>query len=547
MPNNSFSDYVDIPIGNNCIFALLNRCNSTSISLDLMPIGVGLNYINQYYYVDLGCAINLSTALASYNIPRSSIKTISFYFKGTNNVGDLESIGWNDEDDSLPATYLGDFDYNIPIDSSFFNPTTGLYIFKIRAASTNIYTTLDLMSSYIRVEYLLLDDIYIYSAPNTTRYLNDSELNLDGLVLMARFLDETERQIYDFSSNPNSDEKLNPDITQITFTYKVRNTTKTAVQNIVVEQWKRECIDISYDNNTLQKADIYIPKQVNPNDTFPVLLTIHGGGFYSGQKEDFNYIRKTIVSQGLIHVNMNYRLMPDPHAQSYVLDASNANYLNMLEDIRLLILHLYNNSNRYNIDVSKIALMGYSAGGNLAFNYTLRSLLNSGNDKITSSIPVELIITEGAPFYEELSLSNDGLTFDNGSYIQESSAQNGIKAEMEALIHWGLSSYFDISKIKPLTFLTIGQTLPLNLFVQGIGYKPNGDYSNGNEKTGDTLVSNEGILLMSNNAAYNVNPNYLFLNCKHDEYQLFFESNYVNYKTTLISLLNTFKTPNGGN
>lgn len=48
------------------------------------------------------------------------------------------------------------------------------------------------------------------------------------------------------------------------------------------------------------------------NDTYPVIVWIHGGGFQSGSSSDYQQeaILKNFVSRKVVFVSMNYRLGP---------------------------------------------------------------------------------------------------------------------------------------------------------------------------------------------------------------------------------------------
>lgn len=113
--------------------------------------------------------------------------------------------------------------------------------------------------------------------------------------------------------------------------------------------------DVSYGNSAQQQLDVYLP--ANRNKTTRLVIIIHGGGWNSGDKSDFNsYI--TEFQKGLpgyAFANLNYRLVTD-----------SGNYFPTQEnDIKSAITFLKNKTAEYNISQDFIYL-GISAGAHLA-------------------------------------------------------------------------------------------------------------------------------------------------------------------------------------
>lgn len=106
--------------------------------------------------------------------------------------------------------------------------------------------------------------------------------------------------------------------------------------------------------NRLQKLDVYTPSYMD--GPTPVVLYIHGGSWSNGSKVN-HYVADfgaEIVRSGMSFVSVNYRLAP---ASKY--PAQN-------DDITCALGYLQSHAHRLNIDTSRIALMGDSAGGQLA-------------------------------------------------------------------------------------------------------------------------------------------------------------------------------------
>lgn len=99
------------------------------------------------------------------------------------------------------------------------------------------------------------------------------------------------------------------------------------------------------------KMDLYLPPK--ENGPSPILINIHGGGWNKGVKESqkgFNAFFK----QGFAVANIEYRLTGQATAPAAI------------EDTRCALSYLIKNASSLNIDVTRIVIMGGSAGGHLA-------------------------------------------------------------------------------------------------------------------------------------------------------------------------------------
>jgi acetyl esterase/lipase len=98
------------------------------------------------------------------------------------------------------------------------------------------------------------------------------------------------------------------------------------------------------------RMDLYLP---GSNKPAPLVINIHGGGWNKGVKESqtgFN----TFFKAGFAVANIAYRLTGQATAPAAV------------EDARCALIYLVKNAKALNIDVTKIVVMGGSAGGHLA-------------------------------------------------------------------------------------------------------------------------------------------------------------------------------------
>src|SRR5579863_10650500 len=105
-------------------------------------------------------------------------------------------------------------------------------------------------------------------------------------------------------------------------------------------------------NNFEAKLDLY--ERRDAQGPQPTLIYIHGGGWTGGTKEGgFNKVLP-YLAMGWNAVNVEYRLAKVSLAPAAV------------EDCRCALHWIGRNAKKYNFDVSKVVVTGFSAGGHLA-------------------------------------------------------------------------------------------------------------------------------------------------------------------------------------
>ena len=98
--------------------------------------------------------------------------------------------------------------------------------------------------------------------------------------------------------------------------------------------------------------DIYHPRgDKTPN---PLILITHGGGWEGGDKLVYRPYGINFAALGYTVASINYRL------------SGQAPFPAAIEDIRDAVMYLKKHAAKYNIDSSKMAVFGSSAGGHLA-------------------------------------------------------------------------------------------------------------------------------------------------------------------------------------
>jgi pectinesterase len=105
--------------------------------------------------------------------------------------------------------------------------------------------------------------------------------------------------------------------------------------------------------------DIFRPANIKK---YPALIMVHGGGWRSGNKSMQEAMAQRIAQKGFVVVPVEYRLSDE------------AKYPAAIHDIKAAIRWMKDYANTYNIDTTKIAIEGESAGGQLA---TLVAMTNN--------------------------------------------------------------------------------------------------------------------------------------------------------------------------
>ncbi len=100
------------------------------------------------------------------------------------------------------------------------------------------------------------------------------------------------------------------------------------------------------------KLDIYLPEE--GNKPYPVIVGIHGGAFWSGDKQGESFIYKNGLQRGYAVVCINYRLSQE------------AKFPAQIHDVKAAIRWVRANADVYGFDPERIAVWGTSAGGYLA-------------------------------------------------------------------------------------------------------------------------------------------------------------------------------------
>lgn len=114
---------------------------------------------------------------------------------------------------------------------------------------------------------------------------------------------------------------------------------------------RNERVVMRPDGKPTPAAEIYVPKGTGP---FPVLLHIHGGGWFTGSAKGERKLAMQFAAGGFVVVNLDYALAPEhPFPQG-------------LQDCIYAARWIVRNIARYGGDPNRLAVGGGSAGGNLS-------------------------------------------------------------------------------------------------------------------------------------------------------------------------------------
>lgn len=114
----------------------------------------------------------------------------------------------------------------------------------------------------------------------------------------------------------------------------------------------------------LNQLDLYQPGDVTAGAARPVVVYVHGGGWYNGDKS--NQISRKVnlfTGAGYVFASINYRLSPNPIDLSY--PASRVRFPTHPSDVAEAIGWLDRNVASYGGDPRRILLIGHSAGAHL--------------------------------------------------------------------------------------------------------------------------------------------------------------------------------------
>lgn len=128
-------------------------------------------------------------------------------------------------------------------------------------------------------------------------------------------------------------------------------------------------------NTSKLKLDVYLPKG-DCKKTYPAVLLIHGGGWLTGSRENERVMAQHLALNGYVGISVSYRL------------GFEATYPAGVNDLKDAIVWIRKHAKKHHINPDKIAVLGASAGAQLAalIGVTPNSPLYEPDDKISDEV-----------------------------------------------------------------------------------------------------------------------------------------------------------------
>jgi acetyl esterase len=135
-------------------------------------------------------------------------------------------------------------------------------------------------------------------------------------------------------------------------------------------------------NGISLKADVYYP--LDKTKTYPGIALVHGGGWISGSRDNEKYMAQELASRGYVAIAVGYRL------------ADTAKYPAGVEDIEQALKWVKKNRKKYSLNQHKMAVLGESAGAQIATLVGVKS-----KNKMSAIINIDGIVSFIHPEAEE--------------------------------------------------------------------------------------------------------------------------------------------------
>lgn len=163
--------------------------------------------------------------------------------------------------------------------------------------------------------------------------------------------------------------------------------------------------DIAYGTGEFQKLDLYLPPK--NQQTYGLVVYIHGGGFTGGDKAGDAPILKWATARGYVAAGINYTLHDKNRPNSTIYDMS--------QDIKQGVAVAVEHAKQQGYLIDKMAIGGGSAGSLLAMIYGYR-------DSETSPVPVAFIFQAAGPTLtvpQDFGVSNDLKSAESLAFFNE--------------------------------------------------------------------------------------------------------------------------------
>ncbi|WP_413600912.1 alpha/beta hydrolase fold domain-containing protein [Curtobacterium sp. Curtsp57] len=159
-----------------------------------------------------------------------------------------------------------------------------------------------------------------------------------------------------------------------------------------------QTVTVGRAGNTTLRADLYLPRGTAPVTGWPVVVSIHGGGFSTGTRGP-NAYTGFLPQHGYAVLDVDYRLASSHHHP----------WRTQVTDIGCSLAWIGKAGPTERLDPRRIATLGLSSGGNLAVNAAYMSAnqtLTSSCDSSDASIPTVRAVIAGYPAVDLSGIGN---------------------------------------------------------------------------------------------------------------------------------------------
>lgn len=122
------------------------------------------------------------------------------------------------------------------------------------------------------------------------------------------------------------------------------------------------------------KMDVYTPKNMKKDESVPVLLWMHGGGFSGGSRNNPNEVKfaKLAADKGYLTISVSYRLTRKGQSTGFGCDCPKVEkmqtFKSAVSDYMDAAKYIYDHKDELGADISKIIAGGSSAGAEAILN-----------------------------------------------------------------------------------------------------------------------------------------------------------------------------------
>jgi acetyl esterase/lipase len=144
------------------------------------------------------------------------------------------------------------------------------------------------------------------------------------------------------------------------------------------------------------QASIFRP--IESGADVPILVYVHGGGFMAGTRLETATDLRWFADQGWLVVSVDYRLWTE----------GNPTWDKAPRDVACALGWVHRNAQRFGGDTSRLALLGDSAGGNLAINLAYAAAQGLAPTDCGDPVPAPQAVVVQYPAVDPIALYEDG-------------------------------------------------------------------------------------------------------------------------------------------